>query len=378
MEAPENEARRSRSLSRGRQLAKQWPPSPSHEEVLGTPTGSPARASGRIANSNVTAAVNHPPVYRVSTKDWSDEKKEPEESLSGDDLKDEMLKVTPPSVKDRASVFGGNKPKSNRNVARGYSPQYAAQGAVRERPPKVDIYGDIRRGNSEGAEKQTEEKKEDDTGRGSTGLSVNIPSAAAAVEPDAAVEYARQFKGKNRNSEGSSVTSSPRWARGTGNVGSVFLARRQKPGPQEQVIKHSSTAPMDEISASNDHAAGNDGYSVAMSSVSADEFTPSAYRFSGVTKKPAWQERNRVPAYSAGTNNNFGKNSNLSSEDIERMVDERVQTQIQNMESRMEANLSRWMNKMDEKMMARLDFMEEKINVMDSTIEYMQTHRNNL
>jgi hypothetical protein len=60
------------------------------------------------------------------------------------------------------------------------------------------------------------------------------------------------------------------------------------------------------------------------------------------------------------------------------MVDERVQTQIQNMESRMEANLSRWMNKMDEKMMARLDFMEEKINVMDSTIEYMQTHRNNL
>jgi hypothetical protein len=45
-----------------------------------------------------------------------------------------------------------------------------------------------------------------------------------------------------------------------------------------------------------------------------------------------------------------------------------MQVQLQNMESRMQATLHHWMQKMDEKMMARLDVMEEKINEIYKTM----------
>ncbi len=123
-----------------------------------------------------------------------------------------------------------------------------------------------------------------------------------------------------------------------------------------------------EISASSDSVAGNDGASVGMSSVSGGEFAHAANRFSGGgAKKPLWQERNRVSAYGAGMNNNIGKKSNAS-EDIEKIIDERMQVQLQNMESRMQPSLHHWMKKMDEKMMERLDVMEEKINGIYKTM----------
>jgi hypothetical protein len=152
------------------------------------------------------------------------------------------------------------------------------------------------------------------------------------------------------------------------------LASLQNPKPPQEQIprnKHSTTAPMEEISASSDPAVGNDSASVGMSSVSNDEFAPIANRFSGgVARKPSWQERNRVSAYGAGMNNNVGKSSNnVASEDIEKIIDERVQAQFQKMESRMEASLQRWMHKMDEKTMGRLDVMEEKINGIYNSLQ---------
>jgi hypothetical protein len=296
--------------------------------------------NGRNATSNVSAVALERPSYKTSAREWNDEKKEADEPSSGEDLMAEVLKVTPPSVKDRASVFGGAnkpKPKLNRNILRSsHDAQYAAQFAVREKPPKVDIYGNANRA-AEG-----EEQREYDTGRGSSA------AAALVVEPNRGAEHPLQLKGSNRKYEPNSPTSY-RSPKSSGNVASAFLAARQNPKPpQEQIArcKHSVTVPMEDISASSDPGGG--------------------------ARKPAWQERNRVSAYGAGMNNNIRKNSNVTPEDIEKMIDERMQVQFQNMESRMEASLQRWMHTMDEKMMARLDVMEERINGIYDSLEYME------
>jgi hypothetical protein len=378
-EPSQNDPRRSRSLSRGRSLAKKWPPAAAQEEVFGSPTGSPARASkqtptrttnGRNATSSASAFVlERAPSYRTSAREWNDEKKEADEASLDENLIDELLKVTPPSVKDRASVFGGankNKPKPNRkNLRSSHDAQYAAQFAAREKPPKVNIYGSARHG-TEGAERQMEE---DNTGR-----SVHSATAALVGEPDCGEEQPLKPKANHKHFE----SNSSRSPKSTGKVASTFLAARHtsKP-PQEQLprVKHSATAPMEEISASSDPAAGTDSASVGMSSVSGGEFAPAANRLlGGGARKPSWQERNRVPAYGAGINNNIGKKS-TASEDIEKIIDERMQAQFQNMESRMEASLHHWMQKMDEKMMARLDAMEEKINGIYNSLETTQMPR---
>jgi hypothetical protein len=380
-EASPNDPRRSRSLSRGRSLAKKWPPPASQEEVFGSLTGSPVRASkqtptrtsnDRNATSNVSGFVlERTPSYRTSAREWNDEKKEADEPSNEEELMDELLKVTPPSVKDRASVFGGatgnkNKPKptNRKNLRSSHDAQYAAQFAVREKPPKVNIYGGAPHV-TEGIERQMEE---DNMGR-----SAHSATAALVGEPDCGEEQPLKSKGNHRHFESNSRTSS-RSPKSTGKVASTFLAARQKPKPpQEQIpgMKHLPTVPMMEISASSDSVAGNDGASVGMSSVSGGEFAHAANRFSGGgAKKPLWQERNRVSAYGAGMNNNIGKKSNAS-EDIEKIIDERMQAQFQKMESRMEASLHHWMQKMDEKMMARLDVMEEKINGIYNSLEHM-------
>jgi hypothetical protein len=356
--------RRSRSLSRGRSLAKKWPPPASQGIALGSPVGSPTRSSKqtptRTANGrNAVLVLERTPSYRTSAREWNDEKKEVDEPSNEEALMDELLKVTPPSVKDRASVFGGankNKPKPNRkNLRSSQDTQYAAQFAVREKPPKVNIYGSTRHV-TEGSERQMEED--------------NMGNAALVGEPDRGEEQPLKTKGNHRHFESNSTTSS-RSPKSTGKVASPFLAARQKAKPpQEQIpgMKQLPTVPMMEISASSDPAGGNDGASVGMSSVSGGEFSPAANRFlGGSAKKPSWQERNRVSAYGAGVNNNIGKKSNAS-EDIEKIIDERMQVQLQNMESRMQATLHHWMQKMDEKMMARLDVMEEKINEIYKTM----------
>lgn len=366
-----NDPRRSRSLSRGRSLAKKWPPPTDQEETFVSLTGSPARVSkqtptrttnGRNVTSNVSGfALERIPSYRTSAKEWNDEKKEADEPSNDDDLLDDLLRVTPPSVKDRASVFGGaNKPKpTNRNILRGsHDAQYAAQFAVREKPPKVNIYGSARPV-AEEAEQEIEEQREDDTGRRSTGRSAY--AASLVGEPDCGEEQPLKPKGNEWNAEANSVASS-RSPKSTGNVASNLLARLQNPKPpQEQILgmKHSATVPMEEISASSDPAAVNDGASVGMASVSGGGFS------GGGARKPSWQERNRASTYGSGTNNNIGKKSNAS-EDIKKIIDERMQAQFQNMESRMEASLQRWM---DEKTMARLDAMEEKINRIYNSLE---------
>jgi hypothetical protein len=388
-ELSQNDPRRSRSLSRGRSLAKTWPPPAAQEEVLVSPAGTPVRSSkqtptrttnGRNATSNVsTFALERAPSYRTSAREWNDEKKEADEPSNDDDLLDEVLKVTPPSVKDRASVFGGAnkpKPKRTRNIVRSsHGAQYAAQFAVREKPPKVNIYGsDLRV--TQGAELEMEEQREDEMGRRSTGRPVYSAAAAAVAlvgEPDCGEEQPLKPNGNKKHSEANSVTLS-RSPKSTGKVASNFLSALQKPKPpQEQIpgMKHLPSVPMMEISASGDPAAGNDSASVGMASVSEGEFSPAVNRFGGIgARKQSWQERNRVPAYGAGMNNNIGKKSNAS-EDIEKIIDERMQAQFQSMESRMEASLHRWMQMMDEKMTARLDVMEEKINGIYHSLETM-------
>lgn len=403
----EQEQRRSRSLSRGRKLALQWPPPEEGGGDSFSPTGSPLRVSTpatakQTGTTPTRAGYGNATEYRAfsyknnSSKDWNDEKKQEQVGASSvEEYQKEILKVTPPSVKARATVYGGTaKPKSNRNMMRSYDQQYAAQFAVREKPPKVDIYGSCNDNDDDA--NVGEEKKEDDLVQGSA---ANHPQQEHAsplpVASDCAVEHARQRMGINNNNSGgggknkqnweTSSASSSRSTKSAANVASTFLAAIQP--PRESLSSNRNlTAPMAEITASNEDQVINDGSSVAMSSVSVEEFAPATtYRREG--KKLSWQERNRVPAYSssggvgvyptAATTNITGKN--LSAEAIERIVDERVQAQFLTLESRMEASMRRWMKKMDEKMMTRLEAMEEKISGMNSVLEEsMKGSRNDI
>jgi hypothetical protein len=90
-------------------------------------------------------------------------------------------------------------------------------------------------------------------------------------------------------------------------------------------------------------------------------------------KKPSW--RNYSTAAVASNNNNYSNNQYVKSTSsvasnntmtvnadmIERMVDERVQSQLREVEARMETLLRRWMDQMNTKITSRLDSMEASI-----------------
>lgn len=363
--------RRSRSLSRGR-LARNWPPSQivppsrpiytSASSTVPAPTGTTTAPASTAPSSSVISKSPRPTIGKMSPRPGqtsnsfggkaspkrpAELKTSPKaESSFAEEKKEDGPHLTPSSVKDRISIYGGNTKakKQARAVARAVDPQYAAKFAMRDHPPKIDIYG--------------EEKKDETGDKVETTKEVEVTSDTGAskestgsVRLKPTINLARDFL--------ASVQAKPAILTPK-SVDRPSVLTPKKVGSVLSLL--TSPAPLIEIRA-EDEVGGNDAGSVGMSSVSGDEFASTHVRsVKEATKKLSWQERNRLATYNSGRSSPKPTPSNDA---IEKMVDERVQAHIAGIEARMESQMRMMMQQLEEKVMTRLDAMEKKLGGVD-------------
>jgi hypothetical protein len=245
-------------------------------------------------------------------------------------------------------------------------PQYAAHFAVRDHPPKIDIYQDEKRRqrqeHMENGQDLLEEKKED---------TISPP-------PSDCVTGKQKLKSSSCHEVHSPVAASrisPEKSGGSG-LANAYMAAIQAASPKTQSL------PL--ISASNtadDQETASDTVSVSVSSVSAEEMPPTLARPGSRdhTKKPSWQERNRVSAYSSasGASTPQTSNQNLSPRNhaaineatLERLVEERVRARLGDLEARIETQLRR---SRDETLALRVGALEQQIIRLTTALEHVQ------
>jgi len=422
--APEN-SRRSRSLSRSRQLSQRWPPEPSNnnnqypEEPATRPqvnaVSSPKKRS-QMSPSPVLSPRAAPPSHATpspldASSSWTDQSGSNGAPVgyAGEEKKEDFADpkaLTPVSIKDRISVYGkpGSSIKSKTGGIRRVDPTYAAQFAVRERPPKIDIYAESKKNESHSVPEK--EDSEADNLNQQVVAPLNTSSTQESTVPTAAEEECaqppRQQPSPLRKNQ--SFTSGASRS-GKGNLANAFLAAINKPTESNNNNHHHPVAspppmpsykaptpthagaPMAEINVSSDSGdlGGNDVNSVTgLSTVSGEEFSAGPTR---TYKKPApWQRGNSfhnrgasaippkptpssfVPSYGGGpavapppanSHNNGGAMYNQS--DLDRLVEERVQARVVELEARIEQKLRSLVNQMEEKIMHRLDTLEMKM-----------------
>ena len=438
-----SDERRSRSLSRGR-LANRWPPPPLHQQEqqqqeievdTGKGESTDVSSPSRSRSNNNTPYASNPRVSPLShhvmgslpalsksyslgapttaspdrlvregkTPDWRDEKKdseavprvkETEENVLDESPAEEMSSdLTGKSIRERITVYSGGssatkkKKPTRANYTRSVDKQYAAQFAVREHPPKVDIYGEKPDGD--------EKKEEEDT---------SLPEGSST-------EQHQQLPPENHKSKttGSSSRSmspeSPTNSKGHksvkscgGNtVSSIVSAINQQKSkvvspkntsPRKMPSSNKvSTAPLIEIAAGSEHTPGNDTNSVSVSSMSGEDAPQSHRSPTGDTsKKPVWHERNRLRTQNYATavqphqtispsQQQQQQQRTVLPDDINRAVDERVRAHVTDMETRLGAQMRRWMQQMDDKILMRVEAMENKLNDLKSSVDALQASR---
>lgn len=252
-----------------------------------------------------------------------------------------------PSVKDRITAFAGTKTPSSstKNYSRNYSSQ---QYTKRDHPPQIDIFEGSRR------QEDSNNSQDDDAEPGMAPPPSNVPpSPAAAAAADAAAELVRR---QNQSKKfGRKATTAD-----------TYLASVNS--------RNAQTAPITEIAAADESGGVVDMNSVAMSSVSCDEYgSPPSKRdgTSNFSKRPAWADRGggylslnsgsksarKVGASPAG--------GNISADTIERLVDERVRARVAELEAKFESQMGRLENRLDERMNGRMGALEGKIDKIE-------------
>ena len=360
--AEQGEARRSRSLSRGRAVAGRWPPvQTSNEQSAPQPVAFKPRKSEEPV-STVPSSPNRKKFSRSES-----EEEYGESDSASKDSEEKSGSVSIPSVKDRISAYAGVR-NSARNFPQKKPANYQTY-ATRERPAPIDIYEDARK--KEDAPKQAE----DDVAVSSEPSAVH-PSPAAAAAADAAFALVRGGRtGKNVKSAGTAV----RTPKARTGIAGAYLGAIKSPTSTAAVTKPTVTqptsAPLTEISAVDPNG---DGHSVAASSVSADEFnfTPTGRSVGGTsTKKPTWAERNRSSQVSPNVrtpngqySTNGSKPSTPSASEIEKIIEQRVQARVSVVEMRMEEQMQRLERRMEEKLKSRIDVLDDKLDKMNSML----------
>ena len=401
----ELEQERPRSLSRGR-IASVWPPAhvaanlsnstshlvltsntyrrgnldPSKEPSLSAPkrsVGTFAPASpqtGGSANRRPSSSLAFTTTTTTTTskgttngKDESKEKEEGKTSLQvaipapdhhGEDEREDILRISPLSIKDRISMYGGSCGKSNKSNHSATPKKTLKKTTTKPPPPQIDIYEQhpLQQRNSNEF-KFTEEKKDDE-----------YTKSPRSSRQEATAELARIRQGANCDILDVSKTSYSTRHTSARNLTSSFFASTIQPNTKVEQNKsfqsesHTSGgggAPMLEIAAANndDRSINNDAGSAALSSVSGDEFTPTNNRHQKA--KSYWNERNRVTAYAAPTAAAVpSMTSKFNNDAMERLIDERVQARMNSLETRIEAQLRRFMQQMEERIIAKLDAIE--------------------
>lgn len=372
--------RRARSLSRGRTVKGVWPPVPSVQQsaAQALPAAAP-KSMNNLAESSIEARASpkrshsfdaRPQYGRGSLRSVNnkisvinpspdavqkEEKKECDERSALSYTAAEKEEQSGPSIKDRMKVFAGNKskPSSSRSIAKSY---------MKSAPPKVDIYEGARTESSDYHEHDPTPENEEQTmdemyqNLPKDDPDLSPPSAAAVAAAEEAYRYLRpsQMASKNkttstRHSTESRIKSN---ARST-PVAISYLSGSQAPGggQNSRVSNAVSAVPAN----SGEHLDSNS--SVGTSSCGEND--------SKLNRKSSWG-RNYNSNQQNNITNAIRRNSDndtvtVSAETLERMVDERIQTQLREVEARMEALLRQWMDQMNSKITSRLDAMETSI-----------------
>lgn len=442
-DSPETSQRRSRSLSRGRVANTQWPPAQSPNENVHSPSQRSHRnaANGIIFNNSFSSNSKS-----TSNSDWKDEKKVENEDYSevvkavtSQECEDPILRVTPPSVKDRSRIYGGSlsdqstKPKNTKksNIIRSnVSPNYATGFASRAHPPKINIFEDVNqtrhRLRNENNEASSYSKDDDDQRSSNTAVSKQLSLKLSDSQSITNNKVATDVSPNNTKN---------------GSIANAFLAAITPTNKTPQ--RKPNFTPVLEIQTSTEDNDGTsaDTISISMSSVSADEFSksvdhiglsPSIHshngtnipttnqvnRFRGCSsssdnKKIAssWQDRNRLSSYNNSSNSSItaskGKGHDgssprqterayfqqaptpthqnvslhatpdgmISESRMESLIDERVNARMSEYEARMEKMILKFMQTVDEKMSARMSTVEAKINNVSAALAELNKHR---
>ena len=279
--------------------------------------------------------------------EWRDEKKE-----SHDYPFAEGEPTSPVSIKDRMRLFGDDSSRkaAASNVSRRpVDKQYAAQFAVREHPPKIDIYEGGKNLCLADSAPSFDEKKSD--------------------ESESADRNHRAYNAPKKSAiEAGSVKSYPLSPVKTkAGMANAYLAAIQSPNStassQRKLFVGRTYAPVSEVvsGAEGDHASETENVSL-LSANSEDQSSP--YAGHRGTRK-SW---NRVPAYTPGSSQylhtspsqqqrgTFGNTINEAA--IEKMVDDRVRARVENLERSMVDQLQTFMTRMEERMEARVGRLE--------------------
>jgi hypothetical protein len=425
MDATTDGQRRARSLSRGRSVAGRWPPTRDQDEqemraardlnternVVMTSQSTDGRTSDMpqsiwrqhhpSSSQAVTATSSASPQpmikpvistmtsssttttalasthedgtttrlgHRVSTSDSIPMKipafrKVEQSNLTFDESGSEganssLMQSNSLSVKDRVSALGGTNGKSNRNFRKPTIPvSYMKRGPP---PPKIDIYQDGR--------KQIEE----DHGKNKEGRILETYVLDHPVESS-----------ETNTSENEEV------AKAQASVPSSQLGRAgqyswRSSGANLHVPRTKS--PPREINGAEDSGMIHDASSVALSSVSADEFPEcppvATINAPAIKKDPgnrrwnggvAAQHRSLPSAVKTPLTKPVDTNggSNLQVDQIERLVEERLQSYIKDFEANFRSEVTRLENRLEAEMQNRMDQLEfkmDKIGEMLSSI----------
>jgi hypothetical protein len=384
-----SEENRSRSLSRGR-VADKWPPArevestvvkkPSwrglngssahnvntttaHRSFKGTsssyhsptPTNSsPVRLSPAKSPKNVSSSLMMPSLDNDDNK--AKEGADQTETTENSDNKEAFE-----SVRERMRRYSGTGAKtSGSRFSRRDGKQYGASLSSRPFPPKVNIYGSSKENLDQTVGENdlgiTDEKKDDDGGTDFEGVGATRYSSALSR----ASTHAKSHHFNTDISLGNSHFKS-----GNKVADSYVSSLQASPKPQAKSLNGENkpagySAPVTEISTQlQETDIDNDANSIAMSSVSQDDLhmptTPS-------TRRTMWNDRNRVKAIAPGP-------SGMDAALINKMIDDRVQAHIADMETRLGAQMRRFMQQMDDKILERLEKMENKLRSLQDAVE---------
>jgi len=349
----------------------------------------------------------------------ADEKKDSDERSATGTItastteEDEAPAPALPSIKDRISAFAGkpstkgssSQGKGRRNTFGGPSPSYMKSSPLP--PPKVDIYQDIRSQGSKNSNATDEvavdnfnayEASPQDYYNNETNNMASlddssqnqVPFRQGTSEAGSAADSAVKYGTSNRPTTGHPVVVPKKSSRhSTGGFQRSSIANSYLGGLNSNTNPISSTA-SNVSSASNRSCFGNqqapmspplsrhmmggmdDGIGDGGSSVGAASSVLSSGGGEDIIARvrksatASWKSKSSAPKTntshpsSSVTNHNAADNG-VSTDMIDRMVDERVQVQLREVEARMEGMLRKWMDQMNNKITSRLDAMEASI-----------------
>jgi hypothetical protein len=405
---------------RSRSLGQRWPPARdtaaesstvqprttwNNTNRTSTAAGAAARVSpvgivapkGYCGRPTTTAACDSSLVpvalHEPKSIEWSDEKKESEPEKPGNAEEPSI-----PSIRERISVFSGPPvvvAKKSASARAAIPKEYAAQFAVRDHPPKVDIYG----GGGGKVTMASEDNNNNQEGSLTASRETILLSTPVALRKTKSTVP----MSTNNNNNSKTFLESPAHHRATrsmaggGKLVASLLAALQQPSKTTTTTTNATPRklPITINNAPVETIVAGDGsvHSAAMSSVSDHDAAPPNKSSPDIvvgrsTTKASWHDRHRArsliyPEAVAATTTtssspkllptNTTTTSSSSAEDVNKILQERVRVQVAEMEGKLTAQMRKWAQQMDDTIQMRVEaVVQGRVSALQATVEALQ------